>query len=350
MTHILPAPLSPASAGAYEAFSTSAVAFRRSGQQHLEFVGGKASDVLNGLVTNDVSRLAVGDGQYAAALTAKGRVVADMRILRLAEERYLTSTTAEAWPGWQSLVRKFVNPRLSKYAPQPWQVIALHGVGALPAASALLQALGAEPLADLAADYSCRVTLVDEQEIVVVQSPALAPGYGGLELLLPATLAAVVDGWIADPATQPASLGTVLVWGEDELWQVARVEAARPQWGRDMDESTIPQEANLERLDAISFEKGCYTGQETVARIHFRGHVNRHLRLLSSDAPLPLQAEVRNADGKVVGDVRSSVLSPKEGPLAIAMVRRELNPGDTVEICWNDEADAAISRTATILR
>ena len=61
-------------------------------------------------------------------------------------------------------------------------------------------------------------------------------------------------------------------------WEIARIENGRPEWGIDIDETTIPQEANLEELHAISYTKGCYTGQEVVARIHFRGHVNRHLR------------------------------------------------------------------------
>ena len=66
-----------------------------------------------------------------------------------------------------------------------------------------------------------------------------------------------------------------------DAWEIARIEAGRPEWGIDIDESTIPQEANLDELHAISYTKGCYTGQETVARVHFRGHVNRHLRGLT---------------------------------------------------------------------
>ena len=63
-----------------------------------------------------------------------------------------------------------------------------------------------------------------------------------------------------------------------EAWDIARVEAGRPEWGIDMDDNTIPQEANFDALHAISYTKGCYVGQETVARVHFRGHVNKHLR------------------------------------------------------------------------
>jgi folate-binding protein YgfZ len=118
--------------------------------------------------------------------------------------------------------------------------------------------------------------------------------------------------------------------GTEAALDVARIEAGRPRWGRDMDDNTIPQEANLGELGALSFEKGCYTGQETVARLHFRGHVNRYLRRVRGEAALPGGAELRTDDGKVVGDVRSTAISPRQGPVAIAMVRREVPAGATL--------------------
>jgi folate-binding protein YgfZ len=99
-----------------------------------------------------------------------------------------------------------------------------------------------------------------------------------------------------------------------------------------MDEETIPQEAVLDDLGAISFNKGCYTGQEIVARVHFRGHVNRHLRRLRSATALAVGAKVLDAAGKEVGDVRSSAVSSVRGPIAIAMIRREVEPGSTVSV------------------
>jgi folate-binding protein YgfZ len=103
-----------------------------------------------------------------------------------------------------------------------------------------------------------------------------------------------------------------------------------------MNDSTIPQEANFDALGAISYTKGCYTGQETVARVHFRGHVNRFLRRLhfvSASVP-PTSAELVNDAGEVVGDVRSVALSPRHGGVAIAMVRREVAPGATLHARW----------------
>src|SRR5205814_4658305 len=68
--------------------------------------------------------------------------------------------------------------------------------------------------------------------------------------------------------------------GANDTWEIARIESGRPRWGEDIDDSTLPQEANFDELGAISYTKGCYIGQETVARVHFRGHVNRFLRKL----------------------------------------------------------------------
>ena len=90
--------------------------------------------------------------------------------------------------------------------------------------------------------------------------------------------------------------------------------------------------AVLDDLGAISFNKGCYTGQEVVARIHFRGHVNRLLRLLASESPLAVGSRVIDAAGTDVGEVRTSVVPATRGPLAIAMVRREVEPGSDVTV------------------
>src|SRR6185437_3713445 len=115
-------------------------------------------------------------------------------------------------------------------------------------------------------------------------------------------------------------------------FEIARIEAGRPEWGLDMDETTIPQEANFDELHAISYTKGCYVGQEVVARVHFRGHVNRHLRglLVGQSEPPAHGTALLDASGTQVGDVRSGGLSPRLGGIALAMVRREIAPGTTL--------------------
>jgi folate-binding protein YgfZ len=106
-----------------------------------------------------------------------------------------------------------------------------------------------------------------------------------------------------------------------------------------MDDSTIPQEANLEELGAISYTKGCYTGQELVARVHFRGHVNRCLRGLraSGTTAPPTRAPLFDATGKSVGEVRSSATSPRLGGIALGMIRREVEPGAQLVARWSGD-------------
>ena len=125
--------------------------------------------------------------------------------------------------------------------------------------------------------------------------------------------------------------------GGKDTWEIARIESGRPQWGTDMDDSTLPQEANFDELGAISYTKGCYIGQETVARVHFRGHVNRFLRrirFVTRPAP-PKGAELVDETGKVIGDIRSAALSPRFGGVALGMVRREIPPGTTLQARWD---------------
>ena len=157
-------------------------------------------------------------------------------------------------------------------------------------------------------------------------------GVPGFALIAPADTKGVLHELLVACGALPASA---------EAFDIARVEAGRPEWGRDMDDSTLAQEAGMEALGAISYEKGCYTGQETVARLHFRGHVNRFLRGLVLDrADVPGSAALWTAE-KQVGDVRSVVNSPRLGPIALAMVRREVPPGDELEARFGDHSARA---------
>jgi folate-binding protein YgfZ len=115
-----------------------------------------------------------------------------------------------------------------------------------------------------------------------------------------------------------------------------RIEAGEPQMGVDVDEGTIPQETGLV-AETVDFAKGCYLGQELVARIESRGHVNRHLRgLLVHDAIIPPRGAVVSDDDKELGLVTSTGESFElRAPVALAMIRREAEPGDAVRLEWN---------------
>lgn len=309
----------------YDALRRHAVVFDRSHRGRLRVSGAKAAETLTGLVTNDVAALAPGQGQYAAALTPKGKIIADLRIF-CEESSFLVDSPPRAAEGWLATVRKYVNPRIAPYADEgvTTRSLGIFGVAARLVVAEMTgmssSALGLLPV------YAHASVAIDDAHILIARVPDLE--LEGFELFIPASAYELLwERAIAAKAT-PGGL---------ETWEIARVEAGRPEWGIDIDESTLPQEANLEELHAISYTKGCYTGQETVARVHFRGHVNRHLRGLRAAAPEPPapHAVLSDAAGKEVGEVRSVAASPRLGDIAIGMVRREVEIGATLTARWD---------------
>lgn len=328
----LPKPLGPDDLRAWEAAhhgpEQEAVIWFSSSGRWCRFHGDKATDALNGLVTNDVSLLAPGSGLYAAALSPKGKMVADLAILREDDRTLRTFVEERALPGWLDMARKYINPRLARTTDESaqWCTVALYGRDGSAAAGRIGVTGLNGPLELLWSHATGQLAGIP---VRVVRAPALG-ALSGFLLVIPADQAAVVQAHLEVILGAPAGAAVA---------EVVRIAGGRPAFGIDMDETTIPQEANLETLEAISFTKGCYTGQETVARIHFRGHVNRHLRALRSTVAMPRGAQLVDAAGKVVGDVRSTAISPELGPVAIGMLRREIQPGATVFMCSGGGAE-----------
>jgi folate-binding protein YgfZ len=310
----------------YAALQTHAIVIDRSHRGRLRIFGEKSGEALTGLVTNDVMAIAAGHGQYAAALTSKGRILADVRIFA-GTASYLVDASARAWPGFFGMVKKYVNPRTTGYRDDSFAVrdIGIFGARSAEIVSACtgvsLETLGALP------SYGHVEVTVDDASVMIANVPDI--GVMGYELFVPYEMFDRMWERAVETGATPAGLGA---------WEIARVEAGRAEWGIDIDDSTIPQEANFDDIDAISYTKGCYIGQEVVARVHFRGHVNRHLRGLraaSTDAP-PHGAQLIDDSGNHVGDVRSSVASPRFGGIAIGMVRREVTPGTSLNAKWEN--------------
>ena len=115
---------------------------------------------------------------------------------------------------------------------------------------------------------------------------------------------------------------------DEQAAEVLRVERGRPRLGLDMDATTMPQEAGINDR-AVSFTKGCYVGQETVARLHYKGKPNRHMRGLKLTAPAQHGDPIILGE-KQVGTIGSVAESPAHGPIALALVRREAEPGAEV--------------------
>ena len=143
----------------------------------------------------------------------------------------------------------------------------------------------------------------------------------GVDLLTPRSAGTDVLAALAGAGAEPVS---------DEAAEIVRVESGRPRFGREMSTATIPQEAGINER-AVSFTKGCYIGQETVARLHYKGKPNRHLRGLRLEQAAATGQPVRLGE-RELGTVGTAVLSPARGPIALAILRREAEPGAAVEV------------------
>lgn len=316
----------------YAAMRAGALLVDRSYRGRTIFPGDKAREVLAGLVTNDVLALPAGAGAYAAALTAKGKIIADVRVFARTDD-VLVDVPPRAFAGWSEMLRKYVNPRLVKFRDVSADIaqVGVYGIDSVRIVSEVLE-LPPEQLAGML-PFANLVASVDGMEFTVARVPDV--GLDAFEIFVGASQ--------RDAMRTRLALAGGRCGGVDAL-EIARVEAGRPEWGIDMDESTIPQEANMDELHAISYTKGCYTGQETVARVHFRGHVNRHIRGIrhASETPVPAGAVVEDATGKAVGEIRSSVTSPRLGGLALAMLRREVEVPSNVTLKWDDVTTEAM--------
>ncbi len=334
------APLAPQAgaapdAAAYERLRTDAGSFDRSGRMRMTFVGAKANETITGLVTNDVMALQPGHGQYAAALTPKGKVIADLRVFHRAPGDYLVDVPASAAAGFAAMVHKYVNPRLAAYADVSASLSCLAVVGP-HARQVVAHALACSPSDfDLLPPYAHHSASSGGDPVMVARS--VDYGVDAFDCFVRAERA---------PALRAALVAAGAPSADAAALEVLRIEAGRPAWGADMNEDTLAQEAGLDTLNAISYTKGCYTGQETVARVHFRGHVNRFLRGLRCETMPTGDALVfaSDKDGgqKDIGDVRSRAVSPRLGAIALAMVRREVEAGSAVTVRWATGESSAI--------
>jgi len=282
-------------------------------RSRLCLVGADRVKFLHGQVTNDVQRLRVGEGCHAALVNAKGRMHSDLNIYRLADELLL-----DFEPGLTAAVTE----RLERY-------IITDDSQVLDAAPhyGLLRAQG-PCAADAVAQFGLPWTVPARPlEFSAHADPTLGQlylmrGAGCFDLFIPtAALGAVFDKLVAAAKSLG---GRACGW---EALETARIEAGIPRFGADMDETTLPPEAGLE-AHAISYSKGCYIGQEVIARIRTYGQVARTLRRLRLPADLtvlPVPGDKLLADGREVGQLTSVVPGT-----ALGYVRKEHNAPGTV--------------------
>jgi len=281
----------------------------RSERGKLALTGSDARSFLQGQVTNDVESVAAGGGCYAAFLTPKGKMLGDLRILAT-EDELLLDTERVALQGLFNMIRRFsigYEVELHKRTLER-ALLSLVGPGAAPVCGA----------ADLPED---------EHAHALVSVP-------GTDLSVRAIRTDVGVDLLCDAGELEALRAALEERGVPTVAEAAveclRVERGRPRYGIDLDESVIPQEAGLNER-AVSFTKGCYVGQETVARLYYRGKPNRQLRGLRLSVPASPGDEL-TFEGRTIGQVASVAQSPTFGPIALALVRREAPPGTVVSV------------------
>jgi folate-binding protein YgfZ len=291
--------------GQYRALREEAGFCERAGRAALLVRGSEAADYLQGQLTNDIEALEAGEGCYSALLDRKGRMQGDMRVLRLTAEEIWMDMEAVAVPAAKRHLAMYKVGRDVEIEESNDAVVSVIG----PAAPSVTGAppLGAEHAhRDLqVGGVRCRVVATDLGVDLIVASSALEALTGTL-----------IGAGVAQVGAQAA--------------EIVRVESGRPRFGLEMTTETIPQEAGINER-AVSFEKGCYIGQETVARLHYKGKPNRHLRGLRLEA-VATTGESITLGKREVGKVGTAVLSPALGQIALAIVRREAEPGTAVVV------------------
>lgn len=293
--------------GQYRLLREEAGAVVRQGRAQLDVVGTDAAEYLHSQLTNDIDGLEPGEGCYAALLDRKGHMRGDMRVVRVDTETIAIDMEAIALDAVAGHLRMYAVGHQAEMTDRSGERAVVSVAG--PAAAALTG------VAPLAAEHDNAQAELDGVAARAVRTDL------GLDLVC-----ATAD--VAPLLAALASRGVEEV-GEHSL-EIRRVESGRPRFGREMTTETIPQEAGINER-AISFTKGCYIGQETVARLHYRGKPNRHLRGIKLGAPTEAGTAVRLGE-RELGSIGTAVLSPALGPIALAILRREAEPGDSVEL------------------
>ena len=285
--------------------------FSMKGRDHAKF--------LHRMVSNDIKRLNPGQGTYATLLTPQGHILVDMR-LYCAEDRFFVDTDADLRDKALEGLKRYVIADQVEFEPLDLHALAFQG----PRSRSLLE-------------KTLHISLPARQEF-----EHFATNYAGFPVRVVRASSTGEEGY----EVWAGAKGLLAVWGAacgqaptygmlpcgTQALETLRIEAGIPRYGQELGEDTIPNEAGL--WDALSFNKGCYVGQEIVERARSRGHVNWKLMgLVVESEAAPAAGEKLARDGREIGEVTSSCVSPTLGKtLALAYLRREVaEPGTKLE-------------------
>jgi tRNA-modifying protein YgfZ len=289
----------------------------------MDVTGPDAAEFLQGQVTNDVEEPASGQGCYAALLDPKAHILADMRILSAGRAELWLDTEPQALEAVLRHLRMYKIGRQVEISDRTAEraIVSLLGptsaeVGARVAAVAIPSA-----------EHDWVDARVRDLPVRIVATRA------GVDLMTATEGAGALRSALLEAGAHEIG---------DEAAEVLRVELGIPRHGVDMGAENLPGEAGI--VDrAVSFTKGCYIGQEPVARMYHRGRPNRRLRGLKMSAPVSPGEPVISGE-KEVGRLATSVTSPRLGPIALAILRREVEAGDPVVV-----GEQAVSATVVEL-
>lgn len=320
-------------AAEYRAVREGAGIVDRNDLAQLRLTGRDPVRMIQGLITGDLAGAPEDRAVYGVMLTPKGRTIAELRALKRTSEG-----TTEVWLQLPREVLDATTAHLRRSVPPLYArsedvsgeraTIGVYG----PRAAELLAQLFGHPASGLEED-AVAVREWQAYEVILIGT-RYAGGEEGFDLLIHRTAA---------PELRQALLSAGGDWARPvgfKALEVLRIEGGVPRGGHELTEDSIPTEA-FEAIGlmprAISFDKGCYTGQEVIVRIAHRGHVNRHLRglVLPEGSELPaVGTRLHHPEtGRDVGWITSVAESPKMGaPVALAYVRRELEPGIEVPV------------------
>ena len=324
----------------YQAATNGMAVFDRSHRARLTVSGRAPGQMLNGVLTGRMPSepLDVGDSvreglaTYHAVLTPKGKLITDLvALLPGAEDEtgLLLDVPVAGRDGLLAHFGKFLPPRFAK----------TEDVSDATASISVVGPKAAEALSKLALGLRVDADWLQKSE----EGAWRAVGSAKAPLLVVRTMEVWPEAWtVYGPSASVSALWKVLVQDGGQpaglgVWSTLRVEAGRPVFGLDMDAATLPPEAGIVER-AIDQTKGCYTGQEVIVRIRDRGHVNKALRRLElGDVPAPPEGTellAPDGSGKVVGEIRSAVQSPRfGGTIALAYIRRGV-----AQVLLNDTA------------
>jgi len=271
--------------------------------------GSEATMFLNGLITNDVKTLAENRWMPAVFPTVQGRLIGAVRVIRGSDPSFLIDTETASHEAVLKTISRFTLAGDFKVfdVTDETALLSVQGQGAAAILDEVFQ-VGTSDLPDKG------VAQITWQDFPVTILRASHTAEDGFDALVDVSRKAELQQALETPGAQPV--------GED-TFEILRVEAAIARFGRDMDETNVVPETNLD--DAISFTKGCYVGQEIIVRIKHRGHVAKKLTGLrfETDQQVEPGAVIRSVENQEIGRVTSAVISPKLGSIGLGYVRYE---------------------------